>query len=376
MKYQASTLTINAVPMIAIQPDPAHYADQLDKKKTEFQTMMAPFDPPALEVFESPPLHYRQRAEFKIWHEGDDLHYAVFDRGRGHPPSFVENFPSASQVINDCMPQLREVLRHTPVLRHKLFQVEFLSTLKGELLVTLIYHKPLNEEWMERARQLETDLKILVLGRSRKQKCVLSRDYVNETFTVDGEQFHYRQLEGAFSQPNGAICEKMLNWASSVAEGSTGDLLELYCGNGNFTLPLSRHFDKVLATEISKALIAAAQHNCERNNINNISFVRMAAEEVSAAMAGVRAFRRLSHIQLEDYAFSTVFVDPPRAGLDEKTVAMVQNFDNIIYVSCNPHTLADNLKTLAQSHRLERLALFDQFPYTDHMECGVYLQRR
>lgn len=362
--------------MIAINPDPSDYALQLEEKKTSFKDLMAPFEPPEAEVFQSPPLHYRQRAEFKIWHQDGDLHYAVFDQGRGQPPSFVESFPSASAVINQVMPRLRDILRRTPVLRHKLFQVEFLSTLKGELLITLIYHKPLDEEWAEQAKQLEEQLEVYVLGRSRKQKWVLSRDYVNETFTVQGRQFHYRQLEGAFSQPNGAICEQMLDWACSVAEGSTADLLELYCGNGNFTLPLSRHFGKVLATEISKALIAAAKHNCQTNSIGNISFVRMAAEEVSAAMAGVRAFRRLSHINLEDYEFSTVFVDPPRAGLDEKTVAMVQNFDNIIYISCNPHTLAENLKTLNQSHRVERVALFDQFPYTDHMECGVYLRRR
>lgn len=362
--------------MIAINPDPNLYDLQLQEKRTRFNALLAAFQPPELEVFQSPPLNYRQRAEFKIWHQDGDLHYAVFDQGRGQPPSFVEHFPSASRIINQAMPRLREILQQTPVLRHKLFQVEFLSSLRGELLITLIYHRPLDEEWAEQAQQLEEQLQAFVLGRSRKQKRVLSRDYVNETFTVQGQQFHYRQLEGAFSQPNGAICEKMLEWASSVAQGGPGDLLELYCGNGNFTLPLSRHFNKVLATEISKALIAAAQQNCETNSIDNISFVRMAAEEISAAMTGVRAFRRLSHISLEDYNFSTVFVDPPRAGLDEKTVAMVQNFDNIIYISCNPHTLADNLKTLIQSHRVERVALFDQFPYTDHMECGVYLRRR
>lgn len=362
--------------MIAINPDPNHYTLQYQEKKDSFASLMAPFEPPELEFFQSPPLHYRQRAEFKIWHQDGNLHYAVFDQGRGQPPSFVESFPSASRVINQVMPHLLEILRHTPVLRHKLFQVEFLSTLKEELLITLIYHKPLDEEWAEQAQQLEEQLGAFVLGRSRKQKWVLSRDYVNEAFTVQGRQFQYRQLEGAFSQPNGAICEQMLAWACSVAEGSKGDLLELYCGNGNFTLPLSQHFDKVLATEIAKVLIAAAQHNCEANNIDNISLVRMAAEEVSAAMAGVRAFRRLSHINLEDYNFSTVLVDPPRAGLDEKTVAMVQNFDSIIYISCNPHTLANNLETLNKSHRVERAAFFDQFPYTNHMECGVYLRRR
>jgi len=54
----------------------------------------------------------------------------------------------------------------------------------------------------------------------------------------------------------------------------------------------------------------------------------------------------------------------------------VQNYDRILYISCNPHTLCENLQTLSQTHRIEKAALFDQFPYTDHMESGVWLVRK
>lgn len=362
--------------MIAINPDPESYAAQLAEKEQQFSELMQGFAVPALEVFSSPPLHYRQRAEFKIWHAGERSHYAVFSQGRGEPPAFVEQFPVAATPINEAMSKLQRAVESDPVLRRKLFQVEFLSTLAGDLLITLVYHRKLDEEWRRAAVELERTLKAAILGRSRKQKVVLSRDHVTESFAVGGQTFVYRQLEGCFSQPNGRVCEQMLNWASAVASGSSGSLLELYCGNGNFTLPLSVHFDRVLATEISKPLTAAAAYNCEINGVDNVAFARMSAEEVSEAMAGVRPFRRLQHVDLADYSFSTVFVDPPRAGLDEKTLAMIQNFDNILYISCNPITLADNLKTLDQTHRIQRLALFDQFPYTDHLECGVYLQRK
>lgn len=70
---------------------------------------------------------------------------------------------------------------------------------------------------------------------------------------------------GSFTQPNAAVCRKMLEWACRAAEGLGGDLLELYCGNGNFTLPLSRYFRQVLATEISKTSVSAAQWNIEAN---------------------------------------------------------------------------------------------------------------
>ena len=70
-----------------------------------------------------------------------------------------------------------------------------------------------------------------------------------------------------------------------------------------------------------------------------------------------------------------ISVDPPRAGLDENTLELVAGFDTIIYISCNPNTLAENLSTLSNTHSVKQFALFDQFPYTDHCECGMILQR-
>jgi tRNA (uracil-5-)-methyltransferase len=71
-----------------------------------------------------------------------------------------------------------------------------------------------------------------------------------------------------------------------------------------------------------------------------------------------------------------VFVDPPRAGLDPATLELVKGYDRILYISCNPETLAQNLDELNKTHRITRCALFDQFPYSHHMESGVLLERR
>ena len=72
----------------------------------------------------------------------------------------------------------------------------------------------------------------------------------------------------------------------------------------------------------------------------------------------------------------TVLVDPPRAGLDDGTVQLVSRFNDILYISCNPETLAQNLQVLIQSHDIVKLAVFDQFPYTHHIETGVWLRKR
>jgi tRNA (uracil-5-)-methyltransferase len=78
--------------------------------------------------------------------------------------------------------------------------------------------------------------------------------------------------------------------------GSTGDLLELYCGNGNFSLALARNFERVLAAEIAKPSVAAAQYNIAANHIDNVQIIRMAAEEFTQAMNGVREFNRLQEL--------------------------------------------------------------------------------
>jgi len=185
-----------------------------------------------------------------------------------------------------------------------------------------------------------------------------------------------RQPEGAFTQPNGEVCQKMLNWAFEALGERDDDLLELYCGNGNFTLPLATRVRRVLATEISKTSVNAALANIADNGIDNIELVRLSAEELTQALNEVRPFRRLAHIDLKSYDFGSIFVDPPRAGMDPDTCELARRFERILYISCNPETLAQNIAQLADTHRIERCALFDQFPYTHHMESGVLLVRK
>ena len=168
----------------------------------------------------------------------------------------------------------------------------------------------------------------------------------------------------------------MIEWVLEQTKNIGGDLLELYCGAGNFTLPLSRNFQKVLATEVSKTSIKAAKKNCEINNIDNIQFARLASEEMSQAMKGVRVFRRLEGIELKNYNFQAAFVDPPRCGLDEATRDLLGQFPYIIYISCNPETLYRDLQALQKTHEPLSYALFDQFPYTPHMESGVVLRAK
>ena len=81
-------------------------------------------------------------------------------------------------------------------------------------------------------------------------------------------------------------------------------------------------------------------------------------------------------IDLDQYRFSTLFVDPPRSGLDAKTCELASGFQHILYISCNLQTLQENVASLQATHKIAATAVFDQFPYTHHLECGMLLTRR
>lgn len=362
-----------AQPEKAVQPE--KYEEQLAEKISQVYNEFQAFELPELEVFRSQPRHYRMRAEFRIWHEGEQSFYRMFDPETRQPFS-VQAFPAGSERINELMQPMMQLIEQDEHLRRRLFQVEFLTTQTGEALVSLLYHRQLDEHWQVAAKALQEKLDISVIGRARKQKLVLNQDFVTESLSVNHQTYRYQQVENSFTQPNATVNEHMLGWASDVCKDAKQDLVELYCGNGNFTCVLAKQFDRVLATEISKTSVNSAHENFEMNGVDNVAIARLSSEEFTQAMNAEREFHRLRNIDLESYQFSTILVDPPRAGLDSGTEALVQRFDNIVYVSCNPETLHENLKVITKTHHIKRIALFDQFPYTHHREMGVFMTRR
>ena len=355
------------------------YVEQLQQKADFINHAFAQFSMPELEVFESEPLHYRLRAEFRLWHEGEDLHHVMFDQNTKQKYQ-VHHFPPANKLINSLMSDLLVELKTNDIARRKLFQIDYLATLSGEIIASLLYHKTLDDDWITEMQailaRLRKTYKLDIIGRAKKQKIVLDKDYAIEKLLINQRNFTFKQIENSFTQPNAKVNIKMIEWALDLTQNSQDDLLELYCGAGNFSVPLAQNFRKVLATEISKTSVSAAQDNIEKNKIDNLKIIRMSSEEFVQAQQGVRTFRRLEGVDLNDYKCNTVLVDPPRAGLDDATVAMVKNYNNIIYISCNPDTLKHNLEILLKTHKVSRFALFDQFPYTHHAECGVYLQKQ
>ncbi|MFT4731359.1 MAG: tRNA (uracil-5-)-methyltransferase [Gammaproteobacteria bacterium] len=355
------------------------YQQQLDEKTSKVRKLLSSFYSSDINIYASQPTHFRMRAEFRIWHEGADTYHIMFNKVDKEQYR-VDQLEAASEIINTAMTLMTDAFKGNEILRRKLFQVDYLSTLTDKLLITLVYHKALDDTWEAEVNRLKASfpnhLDISFIGRSKKQKVMLDHDFVIEELPINNKTYQFKQIENSFTQPNARVNCNMIEWSMAQVRDQSRDLLELYCGSGNFSVPLASCFKNVLATEISKTSVNAAQFNIATNNIDNLAIVRLSSEEFVEAMAGARKFRRLQEVDLTAYDFSTVLVDPPRAGIDDKTIALIQQFDNIIYISCNPLTLADNLQTLCLTHEIKSAAVFDQFPFTEHIESGVYLERK
>lgn len=386
------------------------YKEQLNLKKEQIGLMFAPFYSGDIDIVASDETGYRSRAEFGFWHQDDELFYTMnsVDKGR---KVFIKECPKVDIKIANLMPILLGEIKKSPYLKKKIFGVEFIAT-KIEIMAVLLYHSDISNIFSH-LYNLAKKLKIKLVARSRgKREFFDGTHYVNANANADsnehnvennfqldqvkdpklydasiqllreeldicGQKYYMRFGESAFIQPNTKVNEKMITWViNHIKNNNTKDLLELYCGHGNFTIPLSFYFKSVLATEISKSSIASANINCKLNNANNIKFVRMDSDELISALSYEREFRRLSGINLKNYNFSHVLVDPPRAGLSKSVIEFIKNYNKIIYISCNPLTLLRDLELIASTHEIEHFAIFDQFAHTHHLECGILLNKK
>ncbi|MBQ1306927.1 MAG: 23S rRNA (uracil(1939)-C(5))-methyltransferase RlmD [Erysipelotrichaceae bacterium] len=140
-------------------------------------------------------------------------------------------------------------------------------------------------------------------------------------------------------------------------------ILDLYCGIGTISLYLARYAGHVTGVEIVKEAIEDAKENALMNHLNNTDFILAdASKDMDPYLKGI----------------NTVIVDPPRKGLSKELITSLCNsrVERIVYVSCNPATLARDLELLKERYDIGTIHPVDMFPYTVHLECVVALQRK
>lgn len=174
----------------------------------------------------------------------------------------------------------------------------------------------------------------------------------------------YQYNADAFFQINPALLPELIEFALSEAAGATA--LDLYCGVGLFTLPLSRRFRKVTGIEANSVATRFARRNLQQSGLVNARVVRATVSEWMRANSG-----RAGHVDF-------VLLDPPRAGAESIVIKGILDLHpkRISYVSCDPATLARDLKKLiAGGYAIDSIAGFDLFPQTHHVETVVLLDR-
>jgi len=190
------------------------------------------------------------------------------------------------------------------------------------------------------------------------------RDHLFEN--VEGDRF--KIPAGAFFQPNATAWAQLREVVAREMETGPGDsVLELYCGVGFFTLPLARRSRQIVALDCSREAVVAARDNAALGGVANARFLCRDAADALPAL-------------LEENRFDVVLVDPPRTGLPPAaTLALARAaVPRLLYVSCDPGTLARDSKVLSRGGRwcLRSVVTLDLFPQTHHVECVARLERR
>ena len=325
-------------------------------KFIKFSQDISKYYPKKIITHLSPANFYRSRCEFGYSKESYVMHD---DKSK----IYIKSFDIGVKSIQLLMPILLELINNSFEIKNKLFQINFRSNSKNNVLVTLIYHKNISEDLINKIEQIKKKLKVEIIIRAKNQTYPKDNIYLQDLIT--SKKIKIFQTDNSFYQPNSFLLSKMIDKVKSLVKHPT-DLIELYCGVGTFTLPLSKLFKNVFASENDRKSIKCLNKAIIDNNISNIHSARLSATEVNELLKG-KNFRRMGEINIKSYDFSHILVDPPRCGLTDEVVKFLKRFENIIYISCNPETYIKDIKLL-KDHKIKDIEIFDQFPNTKHLE--------
>ena len=174
----------------------------------------------------------------------------------------------------------------------------------------------------------------------------------------------FRISATSFYQVNPEQTERLYDIAMNMARlRSTDTVIDAYCGTGTIGQIAAPNAKKVIGLELIEEAVEAAKENAKLNGLDNCEFI---AGDVAETIKKVKVKPDI------------IILDPPRSGVSPKALDYVIKFNakEIIYVSCNPKTMVDNLETLlAAGYKVEKSTVKDMFPNTPHVECVVLMSR-
>jgi 23S rRNA (uracil1939-C5)-methyltransferase len=316
----------------------------------------------------SPEGAYRSCARMGIWYEKDGSVTLGFRRRNSKTLTPIAACYVLPEKLNQLLAPLQQWLTHSHTAK-AVTHVELLDSQNGGALV-LRHTKSPGERDLQGLRELAQQHNCLIwlddgsktLQDLNGQPCDPRLSYYLPEFNLE---LGYHPQD--FMQVNPAVNAQMIAQAIQLlAPKKNQRILDLFCGIGNFTLPLAQHCAEVFGVEAVDTMVERGRENATRADISNAKF--MAAD-----------LTKLSAYQLQQRCgkIDGILLDPPRDGAKEIVAHIVElAAKRIVYVSCNPATLARDAKILADNgYKLKTLGVMDMFPHTHHVETMALFVR-
>lgn len=313
-----------------------NYENTLEYKKERVKNILSKFDIPKINVIRNEnDLYYRNKIELKIV---------------GGKLGFYEKSTHNLIEIKECKVTKKSINKSFEFIKNMKLEnanVTIRANYNDEILVIIdSKEKPviLNPE----------DYKIV--GIVLNDKCIYGQDNFMEKIN----NLFFTVSYNSFFQVNNYINLELFNLIKENIVGKT--VLDLYSGVGTLSIVASKVVDKVYSIEVTENAVKNALINAKINKCDNINFILGKVED---------------KIGFINDKIDTIIVDPARAGLDKKTIEVINNIcpQRIIYVSCNTQSLANNLVDLA-NYEIKKFYILDMFSYTYHIECFCILDRK
>ena len=271
-------------------------------------------------------------------------------------PSLGDNL----ELLSECIERL-SIKEHIP-------QIEVAIAEKDTILI-LRHLQPLTNKDEEVLSDFAQKLQITWYLQSGGLDTIkpLTKS-VQLTYSIPDHSIEMSFLPNDFTQVNFELNKKMINLAIDLLELDEHDnVIDLFCGLGNFTLPISKYVNKVVGIEGDRGLVERAKENAEANNISNASFYKA---DLFEDVSGFEWFRGQN--------YNKALIDPARTGAIEIVDLLPKlNVERLVYVSCNPATLArDTARLIDLGFYLENAGVMDMFPQTAHVESIALFTRK
>ena len=293
--------------------------------------------------------NYRVRVQFKVG--GKKLGFFGWDNTEVVD---ISECPILHPRLNEMIPKLKEMIKEVNDIReiHLLY-----SPFRDEYLCKIVTTTSLNKNDLLRLKDNYLGNKVVGVGNYSRMRHGLNRRSSvgrDHTYIKVGE-YTFRVSNDSFLQANYHLWNNMIN--TVVDNISFKKALDLHCGIGFFTLPLAKRGHFIEGSDVNAKSISDADYNKTLNGIDNVSFTRASAYNQLKS--------RLGEI------IDLIILDPPRTGLDNGEIELLSSLkpESIIYISCNPSTLARDLGVLIRGgYRLISTRLIDLFPQSYHIE--------